>query len=107
MNEGELQELIENKTKNSLYDLFLKNNNYSTGTPKRKHSPEEETSIKLRRMTISDSSPSLRSPALRVARQRTFSSGGRAMTKGRKKIQSVKDSNQKLITELFPGTKKN
>ena len=107
VNEGELQKLIESKTKNSLYDLFLKNNNYSTGTPKRKHSPEEETSIKLRRLTISDSSPSLRSPALRVARQRTFSSGSRALTKGRKKIQPAKDSNQKLITELFPGIKKN
>ena len=61
------EEVLERKIislrKNKLYDIFLQEN--KLGTPKRKHSPEQETISKLRRMTIAASSPDPNSPVLR------------------------------------------
>ena len=60
IDENELMNLIVKKRKNSIPDIFKKYN--SINTPKRKRaSPEEQVTTKLRRMTIAgDSSPSLK-----------------------------------------------
>ena len=56
--QDDLVEVITFKKKNKLFEAFKQDNLY---TPKRKRSPEEEVTKKMRRMTIAeDASPALR-----------------------------------------------
>ena len=99
----ELEELIIQKRKNKLYELFLKENKLPSVTSKRKHSPEEVVSTKLRRMTLaSDSSPRLRKTTV-AARRRTESTGS---NRSNKKNQKALDPQQQLLSTLW-GKKKN
>ena len=102
----DLEQRITTKRKNSLYSIFRKP---GLSTPKRKHSPEEDTTQKMRRMTISDCSPNLR-PSISGARNRASSvTSVRTRSAGRmlnRRAMKALDPRQQLITKLFQGPKK-
>ena len=105
INQIELEELIVNKKKNNLYELFLRENKLpATFSAKRKHSPEEIAINKLRRMTINtDSSPALRKPK-KTVRRRTESVGGKSGVIRQRDSQL--DPRQQLLSKLWSGNKR-
>ena len=97
-----LNERIEQLKKNKLYGIFLKEN--LTGSPKRKRSPDQETTAKFRRMTIADgSSPSLKRHARSGRnRARAMSVAGVSSTPGRKVNKNiVLEPKQSLLTQFW------
>ena len=96
--ETELMNLIARKRKNSLPEIFKKENSIKINSPKRKReSPEEQVTTKLRRMTIAgDSSPSLRKVGLR--RNKSTSSTGR---KGLYKLDKADVGPKQLLISKF------
>ena len=70
-----LNQLIEGKKRNKIWDIFRmeKLNGNLIGSPKRKRSPQEQKTVKTRRMSVTnDASPTLKK-RISGARQRTFS----------------------------------
>ena len=106
INQAVLEDLIIRKKKNSLYELFLKENKLPTTTPKRKHTPEEVISTKMRRMTLAtDSSPSLRK-TISAPRRRADSSGSYKARRKHKESQAL-DPQQQLLSSMWGKSKLN
>ena len=95
-----LDERINQLKKNKLYGIFLKENLASF--PKRKRSPDQETTAKFRRMTIADGcSPSLKRH-VRSGRNRAMSVAGVSATPGRKVNKKiVLEPKQSLLTQFW------
>ena len=106
INQAVLDDLIKRKRKNSLYELFLKENKLPTPGPKRKHSPGEVLSSKMRRMTLAtDSSPSLRRTKVAI-RRRADSSGSYKARRNYKESQAL-DPQQQLLSTMWGKNKLN
>ena len=75
IDEQVVEQLVEEKKKNKLYSIFLREPTVkppSFASLKRKLSPQEEATIKMRRMTIeTHSSPTLRTPKRRIRLAKT------------------------------------
>ena len=81
INLPQLEQIIRVKKENKLYSIFLKSPlSVPASSCKRKLSPQEENTIKMRRMTIaSDSSPSLRTPRRRITAPKSH--GARSLSR--------------------------
>ena len=101
INESQLGALIDSKKKNKLYSIFLQENKLPS-TPKRKHSPEEAVSNKLRRMTlnsVAEASPVLRGRET-GPKARGFSLS-RSVTRRKSNRSNSLDPRQLLITRML------
>ena len=89
IDEEVLVKLIERKRRNSLPEIFIKDNDMKLSTPKRKReSPEAQITNKLRRMTIAaiDNSPRLRKGSV---------------TRNKRKVGKAVDPKQLLISKYL------
>ena len=101
INESQLGALIDSKKKNKLYSIFLQENKLPS-TPKRKHSPEEAVSNKLRRMTLNSVAEA--SPVLRGRETGSKARGNslsRSVTRRKSNRSNSLDPRQMLITRML------